>query len=52
MMRELMDKSIMRPKFICGDALDVLRNFSDGYIDCEITSTPYGRRNWDGTYIR
>ena len=41
MMRELMDKSIMRPKFICGDALDVLRNFSDDSIDCVITSPPY-----------
>lgn len=41
MMRELMDKSIMGPKFICGDALDVLRNFSDDSIDCVITSPPY-----------
>lgn len=36
-----MEKAKWRPEFICGNALDVLKDFSDNSIDCVITSPPY-----------
>lgn len=35
------EKTIEYPNFICGNALDVLREFPDNSIDCVITSPPY-----------
>lgn len=34
-------KTAWDPEFICGNALDVLKDFSDNSIDCVITSPPY-----------
>lgn len=40
-MTNIAEKSIWSPEFICGDALEVLKGFSDNSIDCVITSPPY-----------
>ena len=41
MMIKTAEKTIEYPNFICGNALDVLREFPDNSIDCVITSPPY-----------
>lgn len=41
MKTNITEKAIWRPEFICGNALDVLKGFSDNSIDCVITSPPY-----------
>lgn len=41
MKTNITEKTIWRPEFICGNALDVLKDFSDNSIDCVITSPPY-----------
>lgn len=41
MKTNITEKAIWRPEFICGNALDVLKDFSDNSIDCVITSPPY-----------
>jgi len=41
-----------RPLFICGDSLDVLRDFPSNSIDCCMTSPPYwGHRQYAATGI-
>ncbi len=48
--RELADYlrgSLVRPLFICGNALEVLRSFPDESVDCCMTSPPYwGQRQY------
>lgn len=41
MITNMTEKTIVQPDFICGNALDVLREFPDNSIDCVITSPPY-----------
>jgi site-specific DNA-methyltransferase (adenine-specific) len=44
--------SRMNPLFICGDALEVLRDFPSDSIDCCMTSPPYwGHRQYAGAGI-
>jgi site-specific DNA-methyltransferase (adenine-specific) len=40
-------------KIICGDNVEILKNFPDKYIDCVVTSPPYGKiRDYKGYNFR
>ena len=39
----------LRPLFLCGDALSIMRQFPGASVDCAMTSPPYwGHREYDG----
>jgi len=47
--------SSYRDKFICGDALDVMRQMPNACLDLVVTSPPYNLKNSTGnglTYIQ
>ena len=44
-------KRIMKNKILCGDSLEVLKDFEDNYFDSVVTDPPYGLafmgKKWD-----
>jgi len=44
-------KKIMKNKILCGDSLEVLKDFEDNYFDSVVTDPPYGisfmSKSWD-----
>ena len=42
----------IRNSFICGDAVDELRNFPNGSIDLAVTSPPYNLKNSTGNGMK
>jgi site-specific DNA-methyltransferase (adenine-specific) len=48
---QLIPKKIMKNKILCGDSLEVLKDFEDNYFDSVVTDPPYGLafmgKKWD-----